>query len=71
MLRANDVFWIHSLITLVRVVGSPPLMFSLGCGDLFLLMGSSILGWVGGCVGGCVPPPPELVLTAIAGNAPA
>ena len=32
-----------SLITRVRVAGSPPLMLSLGRGDLFLLIGCSIL----------------------------
>ena len=44
VLSAIAVFWVHSLISLVRVVGSPPFMLSLGSGDLFLLIGCSIVG---------------------------
>ena len=52
-------------------------MLSLGSGDLFLLIGCSSLGRVGGCVLGCEPTPPlpsappVPVMTAMAGYAPA
>ena len=44
VLSAMAVFWIHSFMILVKVVGSPPLMFNLGRGDLFLLIGCSVSG---------------------------